>query len=728
MSKRIAVVALFLVAIGASSANAQPIPGIYSCPPWCTHRFSFVPSKPDPNFLCGTYYDCSANEIQPFTIVLRLPNPPLPGWSNQPFSIEPIVITDGTQSWTLTHGCGSFLYFYNDQADPCAHLFSPGWAVVLGNCLSPFSPCAGFVVAGSGPNGPGPSSGTFYFGTITWEPSSEPSLSAPTNLRATQVPASNGTQIQLSWDYGSDPIDGFRIERKTPSGSWLQLSTQPSPTPPYILTDTGLDPYATYSYRIRAFKGSTDSPDSNQATCAQVRVFSLSQGVIDATFTPDLNAGAPSGSQSPLDAVAGLLGYDHFNWINWVDYLPHPWTALNGKQYQVPPDPDFVDPPMGDNGTIGGWAYVDSRTLLPKPFPADDLPFYWNEKPGPWQQHAGYDPNYDLCGPNSTCVARNLTTLAFEDQPGDNRLIPGQEFIQFITELVGVRGDGTSEPLHNFTWSTDFRPCPPSPSGGCLPPTGDVIFRALNLEHLLGSGDIFNVQLDVRTEDLPLGLRMSLIQLGARDVSAAPKIDRDAPLTASFRSGQQGANGWYTGPVTVTLIATDIDGPADLAATSYSVDGAPPTAYHSPFIVSGDGIHSIQFSSVDQAGNVEAPGPPQTIMIDATPPVISCNASPGVLWPPNHKLVSVDVSVSVSDSLSGPAGFNLISLASSEPDTAGDVQGFVIGTSSTNGLLRAERLGSGNGRVYTLVYEGADLAGNTARCSVAVTVPHDQGK
>jgi hypothetical protein len=50
------------------------------------------------------------------------------------------------------------------------------------------------------------------------------------------------------------------------------------------------------------------------------------------------------------------------------------------------------------------------------------------------------------------------------------------------------------------------------------------------------------------------------------------------------------------------------------------------------------------------------------------------------------------------------------------------------GTPDTSGFLQAARLGSGNGRVYTLTYQGTDNAGNTATCQATVTVPHDQGK
>jgi len=42
--------------------------------------------------------------------------------------------------------------------------------------------------------------------------------------------------------------------------------------------------------------------------------------------------------------------------------------------------------------------------------------------------------------------------------------------------------------------------------------------------------------------------------------------------------------------------------------------------------------------------------------------------------------------------------------------------------------LRAERAGTGSGRVYTLTVQCSDDSGNSSTGSVAVTVPHDQGK
>ena len=119
---------------------------------------------------------------------------------------------------------------------------------------------------------------------------------------------------------------------------------------------------------------------------------------------------------------------------------------------------------------------------------------------------------------------------------------------------------------------------------------------------------------------------------------------------------------------------------------------------------------------------------------DSTPPTLTCSATPSVLSPPDHRLVDVTATVIVTDTGSGPAGFRLDSVTSNEPDNGlgdgdqpSDIQGFVVGTSDVSGQLRAERSGLGNGRVYTLTFTGFDVAGNSAQCSIRVSVPHDMG-
>jgi hypothetical protein len=50
------------------------------------------------------------------------------------------------------------------------------------------------------------------------------------------------------------------------------------------------------------------------------------------------------------------------------------------------------------------------------------------------------------------------------------------------------------------------------------------------------------------------------------------------------------------------------------------------------------------------------------------------------------------------------------------------------GTPDLEFQLRAERLGNGNSRVYTITYQAADSSGNTVLAEAIVTVPHDMGK
>ncbi|HVH70277.1 MAG TPA: hypothetical protein VNB49_04100, partial [Candidatus Dormibacteraeota bacterium] len=211
--------------------------------------------------------------------------------------------------------------------------------------------------------------------------------------------------------------------------------------------------------------------------------------------------------------------------------------------------------------------------------------------------------------------------------------------------------------------------------------------------------------------------------------------DMTPPVTIASVSPHPNAAGWNNSSVTVTLNSTDNEpGGTGVKQITYSVTGAqtiPNTVVNSPsasFAISTEGITTITFFGTDNAGNVES-AKIVTIQLDKTPPTVACSASPNILWPPNNKLVPINVSVNVSDALSGPNGFTLVSVTSNEPDSGqGDIQGFVTGTASTSGQLRAQRLGSGTGRVYTFTYTGSDRAGNTASCTTTVSVPHDQGK
>jgi microsomal dipeptidase-like Zn-dependent dipeptidase len=206
----------------------------------------------------------------------------------------------------------------------------------------------------------------------------------------------------------------------------------------------------------------------------------------------------------------------------------------------------------------------------------------------------------------------------------------------------------------------------------------------------------------------------------ASAASPAIHLDKTAPTIVGSRTPAANASGWNNTPVSVSFSCSD-----SLSGTE---------ACSAPSTLGGEGANQSQDGLArDRAGNT-ASATVSGINIDLTPPVVTCSNTAPLLWPPNHGLVNIQTTIGVDGGRSGSAGFTLVSATSNEPDnglgdgdTAGDIQGFVPGTPDTSGQLRAERSGKGSGRLYSLVYEGSDLAGNRTTCTTTVSVPKSQG-
>jgi hypothetical protein len=99
-------------------------------------------------------------------------------------------------------------------------------------------------------------------------------------------------------------------------------------------------------------------------------------------------------------------------------------------------------------------------------------------------------------------------------------------------------------------------------------------------------------------------------------------------------------------------------------------------------------------------------------------------ANPDRLWPPNHKMVPVEIA-GVTDPENNNVVITITKVTQDEPanglgdgDTSPDavIQGDKV-------LLRAERAGTGNGRVYQITFRADDGDGGTCTGSVSVCVP-----
>jgi hypothetical protein len=84
--------------------------------------------------------------------------------------------------------------------------------------------------------------------------------------------------------------------------------------------------------------------------------------------------------------------------------------------------------------------------------------------------------------------------------------------------------------------------------------------------------------------------------------SASVIIDKSAPVTTVTSNPAAPANGWYSSDVTLGFAAADANAGA---STWFKVDGGAQQSGNA-VVLSAKGTHTVEFASVDQAGNAEA--------------------------------------------------------------------------------------------------------------------------
>jgi len=143
------------------------------------------------------------------------------------------------------------------------------------------------------------------------------------------------------------------------------------------------------------------------------------------------------------------------------------------------------------------------------------------------------------------------------------------------------------------------------------------------------------------------------------------------------------------------------------------------------------GTNDVTVVATDSASNMASCSFLVTV-VDTTPPVIrDLKAAPNTLWPPNHKMVDVELHARVRDACT-EATWRITRVRSNErPNGRGDgntSRDWQI-TGPHTLKLRAERSGNGSGRVYTISVVATDAVGNeSAPATVTVTVAHSQAK
>jgi hypothetical protein len=234
---------------------------------------------------------------------------------------------------------------------------------------------------------------------------------------------------------------------------------------------------------------------------------------------------------------------------------------------------------------------------------------------------------------------------------------------------------------------------------------------------------------------------------GAVSVTCTPASGSTFPLgvtTVQCSSADSRSNTSH-GSFTITVVRTPpvLVLPADIVAEATSGAGAIVTYT----ATAHDNVDSVRPVACTPASGGTFPLGPTTVhctatnsiattsgtflvdVQDRTPPTVIASASPASIWPPNHQMEHVTVTVIATDLVDPSPSSRIVSVSSNQPVTGpGDNTSpdwLITGPLTVD--LRSERLGDTE-RIYTLTIETRDHSGNSVTTTTQVHVAQSQGK
>lgn len=142
-----------------------------------------------------------------------------------------------------------------------------------------------------------------------------------------------------------------------------------------------------------------------------------------------------------------------------------------------------------------------------------------------------------------------------------------------------------------------------------------------------------------------------------------------------------------------------------------------------------EGVYQATLTVADKDGGVGVDTLTVTVQ-NRLPVCDNVFPSQDFLWPPQHQMESVNI-LGVTDPEGDPTNITITAIFQDEPtnglgdgDTSPDGQGVGAGSA----IVRAERAGDGNGRMYHISFTANDGHGGNCEGTVLVGVNHDQGK
>jgi hypothetical protein len=270
--------------------------------------------------------------------------------------------------------------------------------------------------------------------------------------------------------------------------------------------------------------------------------------------------------------------------------------------------------------------------------------------------------------------------------PGRDELMGTADDLDLQEVLANMSANGTVLiECHTANWTT---------------PSGLGVFDYWEYWTNITGGDVYNTSSATLVDDV---------------VNAINKTLTAQPVSGLHLNASSGFEVWLK---SVEPDSHDI--PKTPANVTFNV------TIHVPMGTSGE--YTFNISALDE-NNVNYGDQIVTITVNQPPNVTDAYPSIDCLWPPNHKFVDITIE-GVTDPDGDVVTITITNITSDEPTAsikgaggdkhAPDADG--VGTDTAS--LRAERSGTGNGRVYEITFVASDGIAETEG-SVTVCVPHD---
>ena len=318
-----------------------------------------------------------------------------------------------------------------------------------------------------------------------------------------------------------------------------------------------------------------------------------------------------------------------------------------------------------------------------------------------------------------SCGIRFQTNLPPIVDSGDNLLVSSACLAS--TTVVGSASDPDGDPL-TAIWTLNDQPV----LGPVAVPVGGQVAIDLHVLGLLTAGE-YELALEIDDGSVAVSDEITLTVGNSSPVVAMPG-------SISMALGT---------PLEASATIADFDG--DLISYSWLLDGFPIESGFVQAIPGGTPIEVPPFVPVTGLGLGEhllalqvadgfTPTQEHEIAVyvqDIVAPTLAPIAEPSILWPPNHQMVPVVITLNAMDDSGGPLQVDVEVVSSENADKTGD--GHTIPDFSIPSLgalqetvlldLRAERSGKGSGRTYTVIITVTDTSGNETISTIEVICP-----